>query len=349
MKKIAVICLLVAAIAFMSFRARKTSLHFNVPVGWPKPVYDFRKNPLDKDKIALGRMLFYDPVLSKDSTISCNSCHAQFSAFTHVDHSLSHGINGRIGNRNSPVLVNLAWGNSFMWDGAVNHLDVQALAPMSNPLEMDEDIAHVVYKLQVGNRYPQLFYIAFADSTITGEHILKALSQFMLTLVSADSKYDKVKRGEASFTDAEAKGYTLFQKNCSSCHTEPLFTNGEYENNGLMVDETLNDIGRMKITHHPVDSLKFKVPTLRNIQYSAPYMHDGRFKTLSQVLNNYIMGIQQSPTLNPILKKGIYITTEQKAELIAFLYTLSDTAFIHDPAFSYPKDKLLLSEGKYNP
>jgi cytochrome c peroxidase len=336
MKKGIVLSALVAFIALAAFR-HKPKREFNVPDGWPKPAYDFKKNPLSENKIELGRRLFYDPVLSKDSTISCNSCHLQYTAFTHIDHPLSHGIAGRIGTRNSPALMNLAWNNSFMWDGAVNHLDMQALAPISNHLEMDETITNVVGKLQNCQPYPGLFYKAFGDSTITGEFVLKSISQFMLTLVSANSKYDKVKRGEDTFNTKEANGYKLFRQHCSLCHTEPLFTNHQFENNGLMVDTSLSDYGHIKVTHQPTDSLKFKVPTLRNIEFSAPYMHDGRFKTLSQVLNNYIMGVQLTPTLNPALRKGIYLSPNEKVDVIAFLLTLSDREFLFNPKFGYPK------------
>lgn len=320
----------------MAFKPR-TKYRIPVPGGWPRPTYQLKSNDLIPPKVDLGRRLFYDPILSRDSTISCASCHLQYTAFTHIDHALSHGIEGRIGTRNSPALMNLAWGSSFMWDGAVNHLDVQALAPISNKLEMDEDIAHVVKKLQANPDYPRLFYVAFRDSTITGEHVLKAISQFLVTLVSANAKYDRVKRGDETFNIKEANGYKLFQQHCSVCHTEPLFTNGQFENNGLIVDTGLRDIGRMKITNKPEDSLKFKVPTLRNIEYSSPYMHDGRFKTLNQVLNSYIMGVQQSPTLHPSLRKGIYLTSNEKVDMIAFLLTLTDSAFLHDPRFGFPK------------
>ena len=335
MKKTTVILLLIIFIATMAFK-RKDKYTFNVPAGWPKPAYNFKRNPLSESKIELGRRLFYDPVLSKDSTISCVSCHLQYTAFTHIDHALSHGIGGRIGVRNSPALMNLAWSTGFMWDGAINHLDMQPLAPISNALEMDESIAHVVAKLQSGRTYPTLFYKAFGDSVITGEFVLKSIAQFMLTLVSANAKYDKVMRGEAKFNDKEANGYLLFRKHCSSCHTEPLFTNGQFDNNGLTMDDSLKDIGRMKITHLSGDSLKFKVPTLRNIEFSAPYMHDGRFKTLSQVINNYILGIQHSPTLSPVLQKGIYLSSNEKVDLIAFLLTLSDKEFLFNPKYGYP-------------
>ncbi len=323
--------------AFMQMKLKL----FEAPANWPKPLYDFTKNPLTEEKVELGRALFYDPILSKNNTISCASCHSQYTAFTHVDHALSHGIEDRIGTRNSPALMNLAWQKTFMWDGAINHLDVQALAPISNHLEMDEKIENVVAKLQKSKIYPSLFLNSFGDSVITGEHTLKAISQFMLTLVSKDSKYDSVMRKQTVFTTQESNGYKLFKKNCSNCHKEPLFTNGEFENNGLGVDTLLNDYGRMVVTKNSNDSLKFKVPTLRNIEFSMPYMHDGRFKKLKQVLDHYTDGIQKSKTLSPHLQQGIKLTSNEKVDLIAFMLTLTDKKFLFNTSYSYPKHILL--------
>jgi len=334
-KKISIIAFILLVITF-GFRVNHTP-EFPNPKGWPLPQYDFRKNPLDSKKIELGRMLFYDPILSRDSSISCTSCHSQYSAFTHVDHALSHGIDGKIGTRNSPALMNLAWGKSFMWDGAINHLDMQALAPISNTLEMDDNIKNVVFKLQRSAIYSKLFYTAFGVKKIQGAHVLKSLSQFMLTLVSSNSKYDKMKQGAIKFTEAEHRGYLLFQNHCSSCHKEPLFSNYQFENNGLHLDDSLLDIGRMRVTQHAVDSLKFKVPTLRNIEFTSPYMHDGRFQTLNQVLNHYIKGIMPSSTLSGILKNGINLSPNEKADVVAFLLTLSDKEFVFNPQVSYPK------------
>ena len=314
---------------------------FYVPKDWPKQEYDFSKNPLTHDKVELGRALFYDPVLSKDNTISCNSCHSQFTAFAHVDHALSHGINNLIGSRNAPALMNLAWQKSFMWDGAINHLDMQPLAPIANEKEMASNIDSVVKKLQRTKLYPTLFLKAFGDSIITGEHTLKAISQFMLTLISNNSKYDSVMRKQATFTEQEKNGYTLFKLTCSGCHQEPLFTNQQFENNGLTIDATLNDIGRMKITLDPNDSLKFKVPSLRNIEFSYPYMHDGRFKKLTEVLNHYISGIQKSKTLSKKLEVPILLSSNEKVDIIAFLLTLTDRSFLFNTDFSYPKELLL--------
>ncbi len=309
---------------------------FNVPDNWPKPVYDFSKNPLSKERIELGRTLFYDPILSRNNTISCNSCHSSFTAFAHVDHALSHGIDNKIGTRNAPALTNLAWQKTFMWDGAVNHLEMQPLAPISNASEMDSKIDSVVRKLQRTQNYPVLFYKAFSDSIITGEHALKAISQFMLTLISANSKYDSVMRKQTLFTSQENNGYRLFKQNCSSCHTEPLFTNFQFENNGLPVDTTLRDYGRVIVTKNQDDSLKFKVPTLRNIEFSFPYMHDGRFKHLSDVLKHYTTEIQQSNTLSEKLKRPIALTSNEKVDLTAFLLTLTDQEFLHDRRFRDP-------------
>lgn len=318
---------------------REKPITLSYPASWPKPVYDFSASPLYRSKIELGRKLFYDPLLSADSTISCSSCHLNYTAFTHVDHALSHGIRDSIGTRNSPVLINLAWSKVFMWDGAVNHLDVQALAPISHPAEMGENITIVLKKLERSKDYPSLFRRAFGSLGITGERLLKALAQFQLTLVSMNSKYDQVMRKEkgAVFTEQEQRGYDLFKKHCAACHTEPLFTNGEFINNGLKPDPFLADPGRMKISLDTKDSLRFKVPTLRNIEFSYPYMHDGRFQSLNQVMNHYINGIYASPTLDPRLSNGVALTSNDKVDVIAFLLTLTDKTFLFNPDFAYPK------------
>ncbi|CAN5635342.1 cytochrome c peroxidase [soil metagenome] len=336
--------IIIILIAFLSAFTTIEVRLFNVPPGWPKPKYDFIKNPLTPGKIALGRALFYDPILSRDSTISCNSCHSQFTAFAHVDHTLSHGINNIIGTRNAPALMNLAWQTVFMWDGAINHLDMQPLAPISNHDEMNSSIDSVVIKLQRSKIYPTLFYNAFGDRIVTGEHTLKAISQFMLTLVSSGSRYDSMMRNKIDFTLQENNGYKLFKQNCSACHTEPLFTNYQFENNGLTVDTTLNDSGRMKITSNQNDYLKYKVPTLRNIEFSYPYMHDGRFKRLADVLNHYTNGIDHSKTLSDKLQKTIVLSSNEKVDLIAFLLTLTDREYFFDQRYSYPKE-IFISSG----
>ena len=331
----------IAIILICAFgKSETTPVYFSVPKGWPKPHYNFKKNPITQEGFALGRALFYDPILSKDHTISCASCHLQATGFTHVDHPLSHGIEDRIGTRNAMALINLAWNKSFMWDGGVNHLEVQPLAPITNPVEMDETLDNVVQKLQANSQYRFLFSKAFGTEKITGQLTLKALSQFLVLLTSTNSKYDKVMRKESVFTEQEQKGYALFKQHCASCHQEPLFKTDAFKNNGLPLDATLNDYGRMKITQNSDDSLRFAVPTLRNIQFTPPYMHDGRFKTLTEVVKHYNSGIQHSKTLAAELQKPLHLTDTDRVDLVAFLVTLSDTEFVFDERFSYPRKKI---------
>lgn len=311
---------------------------FEKPPGWPEPVYSFAHNRLSAEKVRLGRVLFYDPSLSENNQVSCASCHSSFSAFAHTDHALSHGIHDSIGTRNAPALMNLAWQPVFMWDGAIHNLDMQALAPITHKAEMGSSIQTVVGKLRANSLYRRLFKEAFGDSLATGEHTLKALSQFMLSLTSARSKYDRMKRGEERFNEQEQKGYGLFQKHCASCHAEPLFTTHAFANNGLPADPLLRDYGRMQITHQPGDSLKFKIPTLRNIAYTYPYMHDGRFKKLSQVLDHYTSGIRQSTTLAKELQAKMELSSNDKVDLIAFLMTLSDQEFVFNKEHGFPKE-----------
>jgi cytochrome c peroxidase len=337
-----IIILFLICLSLVAFK-ESDRIEFETPIGFPKTEYNFSNNPLSKAKIQLGRALFYDPILSRNNSISCATCHSQFSAFTHVDHALSHGIDNKIGFRNSPALMNLAWQKQFMWDGAINHLDVQSLAPISNPVEMDENINSVVSRLQKSKLYKNLFSNAFGDTVVTGELTLKAISQFMLTLVSSNSKYDSVMRNQSSFSLQEKNGYALFKKNCSSCHTEPLFTNDSFKNNGLPIDITLNDFGRYRVTKNPLDSLKFKVPSLRNIEFSYPYMHDGRFKNFTQILNHYTGGITKSKTLADELKNTIVLSSNEKVDIIAFLLTLTDKSFLLNSNYYYPKEILLNS------
>jgi cytochrome c peroxidase len=334
MKKVLLSLLII--LALVAFKQVHSDL-LPIPEGWAAPVYDFSKNPLSKAKIEIGRALFHDPILSANNTVSCVSCHSQFTAFAHTDHRLSHGINDKIGIRNAPALMNLAWQNVFMWDGAIHHLDVQSLAPISHPDEMGEDIANIVKKLQKLPHYTTAFNAAYGDTLITGERVLKSLSQFMLTFVSANSKYDKMKKGEMTFTPQEQNGYALFQKNCNTCHQEPLFTTHEFENNGLPIDTILNDWGRMKVTQKESDALKFKVPTLRNIEFSHPYMHDGRFRRIGDVLNHYTKGIERNSTLSSKLKTQITLTANEKNDLTAFLLTLTDKDFLFNRDYMYPR------------
>jgi len=315
---------------------------FVLPAGWPKPRYNFSQNPLTPEGVALGRRLFYDPLLSADSTISCASCHLPATGFTHVDHALSHGIKGRKGTRNSPALVNLAWSGTFMWDGGVNHLDVQPLAPLQSEVEMNSSLNTVLLRLQQSGHYRRQFAAAFKHNPeINSQNFLKALAQFLLTVQSFNSKYDQVLRHEPgqSFTAAEARGLTLFRKHCNTCHSEPLFTNNSFENNGLPPDTILNDGGRVKITRRFSDSLKFKVPSLRNVEVTYPYMHDGRFRSLQMVLFHYSHGTQNTINQSDRLKTPLPLSEQDKGDLIAFLKTLTDEAFLHNPRYAYPRSE----------
>lgn len=318
--------LLVFILIIFSFK-KGTEYTLSYPKSWPKPVYDFKKNPLDSSIVKLGKMLFNDPILSRDGSISCSSCHLQQTGFTHIDHDLSHGIDGKIGNRNTLALINLAWMKSFMWDGAIHHIDVQALAPIENPDEMDNSIKNVVATLQKSPRYRNKFTEVYGDSIISGSRVLKTIAQYCLSLVSCNSKYDKViaQHSDVKFTEQEQKGYEIFKSKCNNCHSEPLFTNNTFQRNGIEIDPTLNDIGRMKVTQLKKDSMLFKVPTLRNIAITSPYMHDGRFQNLQMVLFHY-------STNN---KMNIKLGEQDKKALIAFLKTLTDEEFLRDKAYSY--------------
>lgn len=286
----------------------------------------------------LGRLLFYDPILSDDNTISCASCHSSYNGFAHADHALSHGIHNSMLTRNAPALFNLAWQKTFMWDGAINNLLAQPLAPISNSKEMGSNMQQVIEKLNRSAFYRAKFMRAFSLSDISSNQVLRALEAFQLSIISNHSKYDSVMQRQVRFTDQEERGYALYKKNCASCHAEPMFTTGEYFNNGLPVNEQSNDYGRCNLTHNPEDSMKFKVPSLRNLKYTFPYMHDGRFNSLNEVMNHYTKGIKKSTTLAPQLTAGIVLKPNEKIDLIAFLLTLNDSYFVRNNAYSYPNE-----------
>lgn len=311
-------------------------IEFKIPPGWPKPPTDiFAKNRLSKQGFELGRKLFYDGRLSKDGNFPCAGCHQQFAAFVSYDHDFSHGFDNTFTTRNAPALFNLAWMPKLHWDGGVNHIEVQPLAPITAPNEMAETLDSVLYKLRKDTAYPRLFKAAFGTPEINTQRLLKALAQFTGSIVSFNSKYDKVQRGEMSFTYSEQKGYDVFKAKCASCHKEPLFTDNSFRNNGMDVNPYLNDYGRMLITGDKNDSLKFKVPTLRNIMLTFPYMHDGRFYSMHAVIEHYRKGIiTTQPTLDSLLVNRISMTENEKNDLTYFFYTLTDTTMTHDPRFA---------------
>jgi cytochrome c peroxidase len=318
------------------FLITKQDVAFKKPKGFPKPIYDLEKNKPTPEGFMLGRKLFYDPILSKDNTISCATCHQQFAAFAQTDHSFSHGVNGLFGKRNAPALQNLIWRDAFMVDGGINHLDLQPIAPITNPLEMNESLNSVLKKLQQNKEYVTLFKYVFKDSTINSTNFLKSLSQFLSLLISADSRYDRYIHKKDTLSKSELNGLKLFRVNCASCHTEPLFTDNLYRSNGIGINPVIKDSGRFLITRLPTDLMKFKVPSLRNIEVSYPYMHDGRFYSLKQVLNHYAKISSPKNEVDPVLKQGMQLNEQDKTDIIAFLKTLTDKAFLKDKRFMNP-------------
>lgn len=316
-----------------------TAFAFSYPAGWPKPIYDFSKNPLSREGFELGKRLFNEVKLSRDNTISCGTCHQPFAAFSQIGHDISHGIDNRFGVRNSQSIFNVNWSGSFFWDGGANHLEVQPVNPINNQDEMGSNLLEVVGKLNNDEYYVQAFKKVFDKDSVDSEGILKALAQFMGMLISKDSKYDKVMANTGvQFTSEEQAGYTIFKNNCNTCHQEPLFTSNTFFNNGLPLKvnaKGLIDLGRGQIEiFDSTTYYKYRVPSLRNLGYTSPYMHDGRFETLTQVLAHYTNKAAYNTTnLASELNAGINLTAIEKQQLIAFLKTLDDAEFTQNPLF----------------
>ena len=324
----------------IDYNTREAKAAFSVPGNFPKPVYDFKGNKVTPAGFKLGRILFYDRQLSLDQSISCGTCHQSFAAFSNLNLPVSRGIKGCTGTRNAPALFNLAWQQGFMWDGRIDQFKLTSHNAIINPCEMANDPDQISKRLQALKVYPALFQEAFGDSTIKSKYILNALVQFMAMLVSANSKYDKYVRKEqgGNFNNEELQGYTLFKQKCSSCHQEPLFTDRSYRSNGLDIRSL--DKGRDSLTHTAKDFGKFRVPSLRNVEVTAPYMHDGRFPTLNEVLAHYDHGVEPNPNLDPELKRngklGIALNLKEQNKILAFLKTLTDKEFINDKRFQTP-------------
>lgn len=297
-------------------------------------VYDIDLGEVTEERVNLGRALFYDKTLSSDSSISCGSCHQIEYAMSDRHNRLSLGVNERIGTRNSPSIFNLAWQNDFMWDGGVNHIEFIAVAPIENPLEMDLSFVKAIGRLNQNPFYKTEFKKTFDVDQISDKEFLLAISQFMMTMVSADSKYDQVVQKKSQFTETEHKGFQLYKQHCSDCHTEPLFFSNSFKNNGL--DTSYIDLGRQRITSKPEDIGKFKVPSLRNLAYTFPYMHDGRFNTLDEVLNHYSEGIISKTTSSSADVTNMNLNDEDKSNIIAFLKTLNDKEFVNNKALDDP-------------
>lgn len=316
------------------------SLEFSVPSNFPALAYNIELNKPTEKGFELGKKLFYDGRLASDGLVSCGFCHIQANAFTHHGHTVSHGVNDAIGTRNAPPIQNMGFQKTFMYDGATNHLDLQPIIPLTSAIEMNGDLNAILKMMKADKEYQKLFSQAFEDKSITTENMLKALSQFMVMMVSSNSKFDKHRRNETggTFTSDESAGYNLFKAKCASCHATDLMTDDSFRNNGLAVNPKVNDVGRYRVTQLAADYYKFKVQSLRNVAVTAPYMHDGRFGTLEGVLDHYDSGVVDSATLDPILKQngtlGIPLTAAEKTQIIAFLKTLTDTQFLTDKRFS---------------
>jgi len=311
-----------------------------------------KNNPLTVEGVELGRHLFYDPILSDNQSISCGSCHIQEFGFSDP-RRFSLGTQGIEGKRNSMALVNLLWTNAFFWDGRAKTLEEQVLHPIQDPLEMNLDIHTAIERLKASSKYRTMFQKAFCSSEINADKISKALAQFVNSLISKDSKFDRYMRGEYFLTPNERSGLQLFQThpipgrvrgaNCGDCHFQPHFDGNGFKNNGL--DSIYFDFGYQNVTLNPFDIGKFKVVTLRNIAVTAPYMHNGRFQTLEQVLEHYDQHVKMGEYTDPLILEAsnvnggapkLFLTSTEKQQILAFLNTLTDSVFLTNPKFSNP-------------
>jgi len=298
-------------------------------------------NPTTVEGVYLGRKLFYDTRLSDDSTKSCASCHLQSAGFTDPE-QFSEGITGERGTRNAMQVINAGWFTSFFWDGRAATLEDQALGPVVNPVELNTTWPKVEEKISNDRLYPALFKMAFGSYEIDSIQIVKAISQFERTLLSFNSRYDDYFYGDFSgFTESEENGFDIYfseKGDCIHCHAGPILTDNEFRNNGL--DSELTDLGLADVTGLSTDEGKFKVPTLRNIEYTGPYMHDGRFETLEEVVEHYNSGVHaDSPNLDDEMhnaSEGLNLTNEEKTDLINFLKTFSEPEFLTNTNFSDP-------------
>jgi cytochrome c peroxidase len=308
------------------------------PGAWPAP--ESEANPLTLEGAALGEALFQDPILSLDSTLSCASCHRPQDAFSERGAPTSHGVLGMAGDRNAPALFNLAWAGLLFWDGRVANLEEQALHPVRAELEMALPWSEAERRLRALPTYRIAFQRAFPGAGIDSLQVARALAQYVRTLVSSGSRFDRWKRGEIELTDEERSGYDLLNStatDCFHCHREPFFTSFAFHNIGL--DSLIEGTGMGAVTGQPGTMGRWKTPSLRNLGFTAPYMHDGRFATLDEVLDFYESGGHFSPTLDPAIRnpdnpdamvpgqKGLGLTKEQRLDLLAFLGALNDSAF----------------------
>ncbi|WP_396197820.1 cytochrome-c peroxidase [Flavobacterium sp.] len=315
-------------------------IDYQIPTNFPPLAYNMANNPLTEKGFELGKKIFYDGRLASDGVVSCGFCHIQEDAFTHHGHTFSHGVGDGVGVRNAPPIQNMAYQSQFFWDGAADHIELLSMAPISNELEMNGDIVAIIEMMKNDASYRKLYKQAFENGEINSENMLKALAQFMTMLTSSNSKFDKYRRNEAGGTMStqELAGYAVFNQKCASCHATDIFTDNSFRNNGLPINPSINDMGRFRVTGIEGDRFTFKVPSLRNIEKTAPYMHDGRFYSLEAVLDHYDTGVAQTenldPSLNPSGRLGIPLSSIEKTQLIAFLKTLTDNEFLTNPKFA---------------
>lgn len=320
---------------------------FTVPNYFPEPV-KMPSNPLTEAGIELGRFLFYEPLLSGNKKISCATCHNQEKAFSDGLVLSNTGISGKTLERHSPVIFNLAWTDSgFFWDGGSTNLESQAFAPLTHPDEMGVHFAEMTARLAAIPEYMDLFQRAYQESP-TAAGVAKALAQFQRSVVSADSPYDRYRRGEQplALSQSALRGLQLVQQKCGSCHAGELFTDNRYHNNGLdssFTDDSREEVyfGRYRISRDQADMGAFKTPSLRNVMVSAPYMHDGRLATIADVFEHYRTGVQPTMYTDPRLyqangRTGILLTDAEVQDMISFLHSLTDNTFLNNPKYANP-------------
>ena len=314
-----------------------------VPEHFPQPVLD-NQNPMTREGIELGRILFYDVRLSANNKVSCASCHEQALAFSDGVSLSKIGVAGTPLLRHSPALINMAWANNgLFWDGGSTNLESQAFGPLTAHDEMAQNLFELIDELNAVPDYVTRFKSAF-DQQITTQNVVKALAQFQKTLISANSKYDKykLKKADGTLSEIELRGLEIVQQKCQGCHSGELFTDNQYHNNGLDADFSNTEhegvfLGRYRISYDLADLGKFRTPTLRNVALTAPYMHDGRLASLEDVVEHYATGIKNSETLDPRLPAGgMKLNNDEKEAIVAFLKTLTDYHFVVDPKFKQP-------------
>jgi cytochrome c peroxidase len=314
------------------------------------PMPTAKNNQLTVEGAELGRYLFYDPILSIDSSFSCASCHRQENAFSDSPKRFSTGVNGDTLSRNTPPLFNLAWYPQLFWDGRANSLEDQVFHPVRDTSEMNLSWENAAQRVKENDFYRQKFRDVFGNTEIDSVLIARAIAQFERTIISANSKYDKVLRREDYFTPKEYEGFVIANDqtkgDCLHCHTSDanaLGTTGEMSNNGLQEafqPEDFKDKGQGETSNNKDDIGKFKIPSFRNVALTAPYMHDGRFQTLEEVVDFYSEGVHESHNIDSKMefahRGGVHLTEEEKESLIAFLYTMTDSTLITDEKFSSP-------------